>query len=78
MSLDTKIYFKRFSGVEHSSGAGYNAVLEAEVEGIDIERSFAAEEIVSEMDSDSLLVQMKLSDVISFVESMGYTVTTEE
>lgn len=78
MTINATVYFKKISTIEHSRGQGYNAVLEAEVEGIDVEESFSAEQIVSEMDNKSLLNEMKFSEIIEFVESNGYVVNAEE
>ena len=78
MTINATVYFKKISTIEHSRGQGYNAVLEAEMEDIDVEESFSAEQIVSEMDNESLLKVMELSEIIEFVESNGYVVNVEE
>jgi len=78
MTISTKVYFKKIGSIEHSRGQGYNAVLEAEMDDINIVDSFSAEQIVAEMDNESLLNEMKLSEIIEFVESNGYEVIAEQ
>lgn len=76
MTIDTTLKVKQINSI-NPYGDGWNRHMEIDIEGIELVAAVKPEEIISEYTARALLDEMDESDVISWLEGEGYTVTNE-
>ncbi|WGL81761.1 hypothetical protein [Enterobacter cloacae] len=76
MAIDATLKVKQINSI-NPYGDGWNRHMEIDIDSIELVECVKPEEIISEYTAASLLDAMDESDVVSWLENEGYTVTND-